>query len=329
MLNSSYSFHSVEEVLKGDRVSISGWFHVPVEGQTAIEKPLDYSRGVSTLEQILLGDNDCFNPYGCQDNFSESETLTKADIDYLSRFMNPQYLNASVLNQVYQNYASNSFIKLAKFLNQEVEESIKGFISRVDSELGGGIAPHGTGVGNGWDTTGPPHLRRYLHACESQSNLSDPETENDAQKLSIKVLEIAEFLASQEFKKWIFLATSFQPVSQKAIPRRFRPGLDYTLATSHAFPTLSANLCLTPAHESWDAGECGGYTSFLEGEDGDAAVYKDGDDDILTFEADWNCLNLVWRDKGVLEFVKYVSAKAVGSRWDISCEFQLQNPSSQ
>jgi prolyl 3-hydroxylase /prolyl 3,4-dihydroxylase len=53
----------------------------------------------------------------------------------------------------------------------------------------------------------------------------------------------------------------------------------------------------------------------------DAAVYKtstsnDDDNILFTSPASWNKLTLVLRDSGVLKFVKYVSAKAQGDRWD-------------
>lgn len=52
---------------------------------------------------------------------------------------------------------------------------------------------------------------------------------------------------------------------------------------------------------------------------------EDDDDDetLLTWQPHFNCLLLVLRDEGVLRFVKYVSAAAPGSRWDVCCEFEV------
>jgi hypothetical protein len=36
-----------------------------------------------------------------------------------------------------------------------------------------------------------------------------------------------------------------------------------------------------------------------------------------------NELSLVLRDEGVMRFIKYVSAKAPGSRWDVAFEYDL------
>lgn len=54
----------------------------------------------------------------------------------------------------------------------------------------------------------------------------------------------------------------------------------------------------------------------------EAAPEEDEDDSILfSMAAGWNRLSLVLRDKGVMRFVKYVSASAKGDRWDVVGEF--------
>jgi prolyl 3-hydroxylase /prolyl 3,4-dihydroxylase len=72
-----------------------------------------------------------------------------------------------------------------------------------------------------------------------------------------------------------------------------------------------------------------------EGED-DPAVYRsntkqksddgtDTDDDgtLIVSQPSFNTLLLVLRDQGVLKFVKYVSAAAQGSRWDVAGEWEV------
>jgi len=80
-----------------------------------------------------------------------------------------------------------------------------------------------------------------------------------------------------------------------------------------------------------EAPEVGGHEVYMAGdEDGieDAAVYGsggDGDDNILFFQAAaWNKLTIVLRDSGALRFVKYVSRRAPGDRWDVSGVFEIQ-----
>lgn len=44
---------------------------------------------------------------------------------------------------------------------------------------------------------------------------------------------------------------------------------------------------------------------------------------LLSVQADFNRLLIVLRDEGVLRFVKYISAAAPGSRWDICGEYSI------
>jgi hypothetical protein len=62
-----------------------------------------------------------------------------------------------------------------------------------------------------------------------------------------------------------------------------------------------------------------------EEEEGD----KKDDSTLLSVNPGFNVLNLVLRDDDVMRFVKYVSASAPGSRWDIASEFAvIQQPES-
>ena len=74
-----------------------------------------------------------------------------------------------------------------------------------------------------------------------------------------------------------------------------------------------------------------------DGGEGDSAGGDegDGDDDdeeeeeeeedgtLLTVQPGFNSLLLVLRDEGVMRFVKYVSASAEGSRWDVCGEYEV------
>ena len=65
-----------------------------------------------------------------------------------------------------------------------------------------------------------------------------------------------------------------------------------------------------------------------EGNDGAEAAesYRpnaDSNEDLLSVFASTNALSLVLREKSAMRFIKYVSAAAPGSRWDIAAEFHL------
>lgn len=55
--------------------------------------------------------------------------------------------------------------------------------------------------------------------------------------------------------------------------------------------------------------------------DGDESL--DEDSTLLTVQPGYNRLLLVLRDEGVMHFVKYVSASAEGSRWDVCGEYEV------
>ena len=50
---------------------------------------------------------------------------------------------------------------------------------------------------------------------------------------------------------------------------------------------------------------------------------EEDDGTLLTVQPGFNRLLLVLRDEGVMRFVKYVSAAAEGSRWDVCGEYEI------
>ncbi|KAI1504452.1 Oxoglutarate and iron-dependent oxygenase degradation C-term-domain-containing protein [Biscogniauxia marginata] len=77
--------------------------------------------------------------------------------------------------------------------------------------------------------------------------------------------------------------------------------------------------------------DVGGHEVYMAGDDDaaneDAAVYKASgeDDNILFFQAAaWNRMSIVLRDSGALKFVKYVSRRAPGDRWDVCGTFEVE-----
>ena len=55
----------------------------------------------------------------------------------------------------------------------------------------------------------------------------------------------------------------------------------------------------------------------------DSDEEEDDDGTLLSVQPGFNRLLLVLRDEGVMRFVKYVSAAAEGSRWDVCGEFEI------
>lgn len=76
----------------------------------------------------------------------------------------------------------------------------------------------------------------------------------------------------------------------------------------------------------WQQGDVGGYLCYMACDDDndEASIYRSSEQDgaLLMLPCQDNELSIVLRDEGVMKFVKYVSANAIGSRWDLSLEFE-------
>ena len=83
----------------------------------------------------------------------------------------------------------------------------------------------------------------------------------------------------------------------------------------------------------WDSGDVGGFQCYIvadeEGGTEAAEVYQakstEEEDQLLSIPPANNTLSLVMRDGGIMQFVKYVSAFAPGSRWDLAAVYDLDD----
>ncbi|KAL7409040.1 Oxoglutarate and iron-dependent oxygenase degradation C-term-domain-containing protein [Mrakia frigida] len=352
------SYHSVEEVVKGDgkeRLSISGWFHKPIEGELGYE-PEKEGGEKSSLEQIvsLTGQpiSSTLTPYSEDDEPNMPGTpLTLEEVEFLAPYFHPQYLQSKTIRLLSQQFAESSVLMLEKFLHADIARDLELAIAAkdksdvLDFESRKGLIP-GMKVGHledGWEVIGPSTRQRYLSLEPSANN--PPST---SLPTSIIQTLLTEVLPSTAFRSWLTLITSFIPLAHKLEARRFRPGLDYTLARGEEDdPRLDLRIGLTPGQkwEDIEGGEAlGGWEAYLAppDENDDPAVYQaskptvakpnkpeddgeDEDDDgpLLTSQPSFNTLLLVMRDAKVMKFTKYLSADAPCSRWDVGGEWEI------
>lgn len=272
--------------------------------------------------------------------------LSPSDSSELS-LLNPDYLTSKTIAQLRTKFVEESQLVLGKFLREDVTAELESLIRDVDTdgeagrrgaEVGGRtvslIPSMDLGEGNGWELVGPPHIQRFL-ALSASSKTS---------RLSELLLSVHNMILSSAFRAFLASITSVLPLSHTTHVRRFRPGLDYTLARGEPESgdhRLDVGLGLSPepkkAEDSilWDEGEVGGWEFWLATEEGgDEATYgggggakKDEEEEdegpLLALQPAWNTLTLVLRDPGVLKFVKYVSARAPASRWDVGGEWEI------
>ncbi|KAI8645478.1 Oxoglutarate and iron-dependent oxygenase degradation C-term-domain-containing protein [Parasitella parasitica] len=328
-----YSFHSVEEVVvEGKpRLSIQGWFHFPQEGEVGYKKDAEKSESLSTLQQLVAAveDKESFEQYKSELDDEATLGLTEEDLTELATWMNPVYLNTKFIAQITDKFLDESAVQLKDILNQEVYAKIKAATFKCDEMDGftkAVMPPHGTGVRGGWAVQGSPVSQRFLKLAEEIQPGEDT---------SVLFDQLRSYFKSEAFRRWLAVLSQLIPTGHRGTARRFRPGHDFTLATTNlrGQPVLDATLCLatTPnaeAAEKWDSCEFGGYECYMAAHEGDddPATYRFNDEDgaLLTMAAGSNELSLVLRDENVMRFVKYVSARSPGARWDVSFEYDLK-----
>ncbi|GMH35924.1 hypothetical protein BSKO_03792 [Bryopsis sp. KO-2023] len=324
------SFHSVQEVFGSEdhRLSISGWFH-------AADQPADAHKASLKQLKAMEGKDTCrsFSQLSCD---SSGDALPNECRTLLSNWVNPSYLKDDSIESIYQKFLSEGSIQLQDFILPSVLNGILEEAKAIDARQLGRKPPtrYDLGTDGGWEAVGPPHKQRYM-----RFNGGD-------EKCGALMKTLTETLfQSPEFACLLHHMTGAIPDGFYSEVRRFRPGLDYTVAHYGVLSQdtrLDAVLCIVDDQdenddEAWAGGEVGGYEAYLladEDDDGNegkeaADVYRLEEDEggVLSVSPACNTLNLVLRDRGLMRFVKYVGASAPGSRWDIAVEYHLGDES--
>jgi Rps23 Pro-64 3,4-dihydroxylase Tpa1-like proline 4-hydroxylase len=354
------SFHAVQEVV-GDRprLSLQGWYH-------AKDPPINMEE--ATLQQLKCairtgaGSEIAYAPFASNQltqaaalNTIDSVQLSDFDKNYLSRFMDETYLKPEALREMRDRFEEDSSIQLQSFLNDTYLANIQWQETGLDVTDKGYYVQ---GTTHSWKLVGPPHMQRYLEFNKESTN-----SNNKQDALGGVLYDIRkDVLQSESFARFLSLITSLQPVAYRGRIRRFRPGLDYTVAHYGLMTeqsVLDATLCfvagegkddqavlseddgdesndseqqhskdMNDADVAWQSGDVGGFECYIavDEEDKEAAdeYNQDNDTELLSVSAANNTLSLVFRDPGTMRFVKYLSKKAPSSRWDISMEYQIQ-----
>ena len=281
------------------------------------------------------------------------------DLRYLARWVNPEYLDPTNVAQIREKMEEDSSVQLREFLLPDVAADLRAATRREDSScaLGDGRVPdRAAGLGGGWRAVGPTHKQRYAvydgpAAKPREADAKGKAVEGAAsargasESAGALLREVRDGLFSSEsFARLLTALTGLRPTAHKGEIRRFRPGLDYTVAHHGILtvdPRLDATMCLVDDEgdiksSCWDFGEVGGFECYIaadeEGEAGGAAtdeVYnaaaEEDEDELLSVSATFNTLSLVHRDEGLMRFVKYVSHLAPSSRWDIAMQFTVED----
>ncbi|KAI1917059.1 putative component of NuA3 histone acetyltransferase complex [Ophidiomyces ophidiicola] len=320
------SFHDVEEVYHIDgegseqekkervRMAISGWFHIPQEGEDGYEPGLEEKLAERSSLQQLQGQGDEFDrpqpqvveyeeaadPSAAKGKGKQAATdsdtdkeFTEEDLDFLIKYMAPSYLTPDVSEQLSEIFDSESSLSLERIFSDKFASRIRTYIESQEKEALP-TASDEIEKQTDWKVSRPPHKHRYLY---QQPRLSVDDQEKTPIQEIVEVL-----LPSKAFKKWLMKATDLDDfVSHNFLARRFRRGEDYTLASGYDgdSPRLEFTIGLTPT-PGWgqedeadsdseedkngtsskpkkedDGPSVGGYEIYMAAEDDD----EEGDDD--------------------------------------------------
>lgn len=267
------SFHDVEEVYhsgnaKEDqrrvRMAISGWYHIPQEGEEGyMNGAEEESATSSSLTQLQTKDafdlpSNQLTPYSeylesASDSIigktkdSDSDLLTTSEINYLLQFIAPNLLTPDGVLGLRRAFQHSSCVRIDGFLNKKFLDSIATEIQNQPKSHDGPV--NDIESNSVWTVARPPHKHRYLFM------LPDSKTENKADLLSKETTQpspikrlLSVYLPSVEFRKWLHLATGLVLRAYDIKARRFRRGADYQLATSYdeENPRLELTLGISP-----------------------------------------------------------------------------------
>jgi prolyl 3-hydroxylase /prolyl 3,4-dihydroxylase len=262
------SFHDVEEVYKrkegegtndGGRVrmAISGWFHIPQEGEDGYELGLEEKLTErSSLSQLQSKADEFDLP---QPNWRDLELpekskegldFTEKEFDWLLRFISPSYLAPDTVEQLQESFEENSVISLVDFLAPKFAVKLKNFISAWDAGSPPTI-PTLKGSKELTEVARPPHKQKFLYRRSTT-----PQPPQKATDTPLDLL-LEQLFPSPLFARWLCLITGLSLSKTHSLARRFRKGSDYTLATSYEDdnPQLEVTLGITPTSGWGDDGD--------------------------------------------------------------------------
>ena len=269
------SYHDVEEVYhaakqgndKDDggriRMAISGWYHIPQEGEAGYEAGAEQAMAQKSSLAQLQGKADEFDePQPLFRHYDESrvvmnskatkyeldpgdaadlaeDILTEQDLTFLLHYISPSFLTPQMIDQFALSFEETSTLQLESFLSTKFADELKTSVEDADRE------EHTT-----WSVARPPHKHRYAYLQASER------LHGDRQPIPRMLTDL---LHSHAFKKWLSLITGFKAsdlIRQNVIARRFRRGKDYALASPYIGeqPQLDFTIGMTPS-TGWDREE--------------------------------------------------------------------------
>lgn len=268
------SFHDVEEVFSSDdktedearvRFAISGWYHIPQEGEdgyiegSELENKMVEKSSLMQLQKIDAYDlpsaaktqpiyvDESFGSSTDQDEKTSlsDPMLSDGDLTFLSKYIQLPYLVPDTLESTATFFTNKYYLTLFDFLSPKFSDSLQDYIVRQESHALPAISTEIEST-TPWKVARPPHKHRFLF-------LQGGGKKNIKEQSPLQDL-LENLLPSFSFYKWLQLATGSVISSHNLVARRFRRGKDYTLATRYdeEDPQLEITLAITPT-SGWEA----------------------------------------------------------------------------
>lgn len=305
------SYHSVQEVYSPDksRLSISGWFHtteVP-EGSDTDHLMKIANLGEDSRDVFKIVTDKAVEGKKVRKNKQQqrqSDSLSAMEREELEAWINPVYMTDAVVAQLRETFAAQECIQLHKFLSEEVVADVAQAL-RCETAESGPYTDYNRGVSSGWNLKGPSHKRRYLVFSETEEEIGDEcSIDNYHHFIGVLMSVIRQNLFYlPSFAKYLSLLTGQNPTELLSEIRRFRPGLDYSIAHMGMLSKqdhLDFNLCFVdvakpaaPSNkkrkrdkaaksmEEWQSGDLGGFVSYVKADESlttDSVVKIDADE---------------------------------------------------
>ena len=162
--------------------------------------------------------------------------------------MNPNYLTPDVVEELSGMFSDESSLRLAEFLSPKFSARLREWLEAKDRETVPSLPANPfyasqskVGVAR------PPHKHRYLYRTAVQPIPTTPYPESSEMTPYDDLVDI--LFPHPAFMKWIGLVTGITLTKSNIYARRFRRGVDYTLATAYEEedPQLEVCLGITPS----------------------------------------------------------------------------------
>ncbi|OCK82090.1 hypothetical protein K432DRAFT_380733 [Lepidopterella palustris CBS 459.81] len=256
------SFHDVEEVYKRGpaeteendggriRMAISGWFHIPQEGEEGYEEGLEAKLAErSSLAQLQGGKADAFDqpqpqwvkyPQPDVEEDAEEAEFSTAEIEFLLKYLNPNYLTPDTVEELSAMFSDESSLRLSSFLSNKFSARLRTYLESKDQESHPTIPVHPSYKNITTGIARPPHKHRFLYRQPLRLAPNPPYAGDSTPYDEL----IDTLIPSPAFHKWLSLVTGLTLTQSNILGRRFRRGMDYSLATAYEEDEPQLEICL-------------------------------------------------------------------------------------